>query len=38
MCFSLIGEKCDDGNYKNGDGCDLSCHLEKNFYCKGKCY
>ena len=28
-------EACDDGNQKNGDGCDTSCKVEKGWSCKG---
>ena len=29
-------EKCDDGNEKDGDGCDSSCKLEEGFICSGR--
>jgi cysteine-rich repeat protein len=28
-------EICDDGNLKNGDGCDLNCKPEKDYACVG---
>ncbi|CAD8117276.1 unnamed protein product [Paramecium primaurelia] len=41
-CYSKCGdgimsvdEECDDSNILNGDGCDRSCRLEKQFICKG---
>lgn len=35
---SKIGasEKCDDGNKKNGDGCDSDCQVESAWWCKGE--
>ena len=36
-CGSAIldpGEKCDDGNQRDGDGCSADCHtIEKDFAC-----
>jgi cysteine-rich repeat protein len=26
-------EECDDGNTKNGDGCDAACHVENGYVC-----
>ena len=31
-----IGESCDDGNLKDGDGCSLNCKIENFFHCQGK--
>ena len=28
-------EDCDDGNILSGDGCDVTCHIEHSFHCKG---
>jgi fibro-slime domain-containing protein len=30
---SALGEICDDGNPKSGDGCGADCHVEKDFDC-----
>ena len=27
------GESCDDGNTISGDGCDMGCNVEENYYC-----
>lgn len=27
------GEECDDGNRKNGDGCDSECRIEGGWIC-----
>src|SRR5262249_18330616 len=29
------GEQCDDGNTRNGDGCEASCNIEAGFACNG---
>jgi cysteine-rich repeat protein len=26
-------EECDDGNFRNGDGCDGQCQLEADYTC-----
>ena len=31
------GEECDDGNLRDGDGCNLKCKKEDVFHCKGTC-
>src|SRR6185436_16374055 len=28
-----LGEACDDGNVRGGDGCTADCHVEKDFEC-----
>ena len=28
-----VGEECDDGNSRSGDGCSSSCHLEQGYKC-----
>lgn len=30
---SSFGEECDDGNVRNGDGCNIQCQIEKVFNC-----
>ena len=35
------GENCDDGNVRDGDGCNIQCQMEDVFRCKGRpslCY
>ena len=29
----LAGEQCDDGNKRNGDGCDNKCKMEPGYIC-----
>ena len=31
-----ILESCDDGNFFNGDGCDIDCEIEPGFFCQAR--
>ena len=30
------GEDCDDGNVRDGDGCNIQCKKEDVYHCKGE--
>lgn len=37
----VTGEECDDGNVRDGDGCNVQCQMEDVFHCDGRpslCY
>lgn len=39
--FPGEGENCDDGNVRDGDGCNIQCQMEDVFWCDGRpslCY
>ncbi len=36
--YRTLPEECDDGNTRDGDGCDHNCKIEPGYYCKRGSY